>query len=167
MIRTISPHPGRGAGHDLRCNGGRAQRLDAANSGERAFTLIELMIVVAVVAILAAIAYPSYQKQIIKGSREAAESQLVELSNLQEKIFLNSSLYTGSVTAAYNGQSAGGLGVTSGTTSDGRYTLSLSPTTPSAAYTLTATPVATTSQAGDGNLTIDSTGNRLWGTASW
>ena len=146
---------------------GRPRRWRPAYATGSGFTLIELLIVVAVVAVLARIAYPSYVKQVVKSSRSAAQSQLVELSNLQERIFLNSNLYTGSVTTAYNAKSDGGLGVASGTTPDGRYALSLTPTTASAAFTLTATPVAGTTQEGDGNLTIDQTGKRLWGTTPW
>jgi len=141
--------------------------MDELRARQRAFTLIDLLIAVAVVAILVAIAYPSYRNQIIKSSRAGAQSQLIELANLQEKIFLNSSSYTGSVTNAYDGTSAGGLGITSGKTADGRYTLSLNPTSASAAYTLTATPVPGSTQDGDGNVTIDSSGKRLWGSKPW
>ena len=130
------------------------------------FTLLELMIVVAVIGILIKMAYPSYQNWIVRTSREAAESQLQQLANLEEKIFLNSSAYTTSVTTAYSGQSTGGLGLTSGTTVDGKYTITL-PGATATTFTLTATPVTGTSQVGDGNLTIDQTGNRLWGSASW
>jgi type IV pilus assembly protein PilE len=133
---------------------------------QQAFTLIELMIVVVVVGVLARIAYPMYVQQVVKGSRTAAQSQLLELSNLQEKIYLNSNLYTGSVTTAYNGKSDGGLGVTSGTTNDARYTLTLAPTTASSSFTLTATPDLGTSQDADGYLSIDSSGLRNWGSTS-
>ena len=49
------------------------------------FTLIELMIVVAVVAILVAIAYPSYQEQIRKSRRAQAKADLVEYAGLAER----------------------------------------------------------------------------------
>lgn len=64
----------------------------------RGFTLIELMIAVAVVAILTLIAYPSYVQYIVKGSRSAAQTELQELSSMQEKIYLNSNGYTGNLT---------------------------------------------------------------------
>jgi type IV pilus assembly protein PilE len=136
-------------------------------SKQRAFSLIELLIVIVVLGVLARIAYPQYLKQIVKASRQSAQSQLLELSNLQEKIFLNSSLYTGSVSNPYTGLSSGGLGITSSTTYDAKYSLALAPTTASTSYTLTATPVSGSSQDGDGNLSIDSTGKRLWGSANW
>lgn len=131
----------------------------------RGFTLVEAMIVVAIVAILASIALPSYQSHIKRSSRGAAQAQLVELAAVQEKIFLNSNAYASSVSDAYTGNATGGLGATGGKSLDRRYTLSV--TVSGASYTLTATPVAGTSQAGDGNLTIDSTGNRTWGSKSW
>lgn len=132
------------------------------------FTLIELMIVVTILAIIAAIAYPSYTSYLTRASREAAKGELLQLANLQEKIYLNSSSYATSVTAAYNGRSDGGLGKTSGKTDDGKYTLSISPTSgPTQSYTITATPISGTSQAGDGNITISSDGSRTWGATTW
>jgi len=130
----------------------------------RGYTLIELMIVVAIMAILAGIAYPSYTSYVTRASREACKSEMMQLQNLQEKIYLNSSGYATSITTAYNGNSSGGLGVTSGTTSDGKYTVTISPTSGASvqAYTITATPVSTSSQAGDGNITVASDGTRTW-----
>lgn len=126
------------------------------------FSLIELMVAVVIVAILAAIAVPSYSSYVVRGSRAAAQTQLLELAGLQEKIFLNSNAYTPSVAAAYNGTSAGGLGRTDGLTPDGKYTLSLDIVAPAQTFTLTATPVAGKSQAGDGTLTISENGQRCW-----
>ena len=134
-------------------------------STSRGFTLIELMIVVAIVAILTMLAYPSYLKYIVRTSREAAQSQLLELSTTEEKIFLNSNAYTSSVTGAYTGNAAGGLGVTSGNSSDGKYAISAAAATNT--FTLTATPVAGTTQVGDGNITINQSGARVWGSTTW
>jgi type IV pilus assembly protein PilE len=131
----------------------------------RGFTLIELVVTVAIVAILAAIALPSYRGYVTRGSREAVQSELVELAGVQEKIFLNSNAYTNSVTSAYTGASTGGLGVTTGRSRDTRYTLSA--TVAGASFTLTATPVTGSTQASDGNISIDSQGQRLWGSKTW
>src|SRR5688572_15664865 len=92
------------------------------------FTLIEILIVVALAAILLTVAYPSYRDYTVRSSRSAAQTELVELSSMQEKIYLNSNAYTNSVTAAYNGASTGGLGKTTGRTSDNKYTLALTVT---------------------------------------
>jgi type IV pilus assembly protein PilE len=131
----------------------------------RGFTLIELMMVLAVIAILSAISYPSYQRHIIRGNREAAKAELVQMSAQQEKIYLNSDAYTGSITAGYTGIATGGLGRTNGMTSNSKYTLNL--TTAAQSYTITATPVIGTIQAGDGILTISSDGSRTWGAITW
>src|SRR6185436_17585631 len=88
----------------------------------------------------------------------AAQTELVELSSMQEKIYLNSNAYTNSVTTAYNGNSNGGLGKTTGRTGDNKYTLSL--VVAGQSYVLTATPVAGTPQANDGAFSIASDGNR-------
>lgn len=125
------------------------------------FTLVELMITVTIVAILAAIAYPSYSSYVIRASREAVKSELLQLAAQQEKIYLNSSAYAISATTAYNGTSSGGLGRTSGLSADSKYTFSITPQTAGTqTYTLTATPVTPSSQAGDGNISIDSAGTR-------
>lgn len=137
------------------------------HANTRGFTLIELMITVAIVAILAAVALPSYSRYVIRAARVQAQTELLDLASLEEKIYLNSTAYTANVTTAYTGQAAGGLGRTSGSTNDGRYTLSLTLGTGAQSFVLTATPVATTSQVGDGNLTISETGQKLWGTKPW
>jgi len=143
-------------------------------SNQRGFTLIEMMIVVAIVGILAAVALPSYRNHIIRAARVQAQTELLELAGLQEKIFLNSNNYAFTVTAAYNGTAAGGLGRTSGQTNDGRYNLSLDITVPSQTFVLAATPAAGGTQVGDGTISISESGKRTCnptcgpqGSASW
>ena len=137
-----------------------------ARGREGGFTLIELMITVAVIGILAAIAVPSYARYTIRSSRQAVQSELVVLASIQEKIYLNSNAYASSVTTAYNGgSSTGGLGVPTGKSRDGKYTFSV--TAASATYTLTATPVVGSSQSADGALTINAAENRTWGSETW
>lgn len=133
------------------------------------FTLIELMIVVAIVGVLSAIALPSYRNYAIRASRNAAQTELLALAALQEKIYLNSNTYAYSVTRTYNGTASAtsGLGKTSGKTSDGKYSLGLDITAASQTYTLTATPVSGTTQATDGNISINQAGVRLWGSTNW
>ena len=133
--------------------------------GTRGFTLVELVVVIAIVAILAMLALPSYREYVIRSSRDAAKTELIELAGLQEKIFLNSSAFSTSISANYDGSAAGGLGSASAKTRDGRYDLSV--TVASASFTLTSTPVAGGSQAGDGDLTLDSEGRRTWGSMAW
>jgi len=57
------------------------------------FTLLELMIVVAIVTVLAAIAYPSYENQLKKGRRAAAQSYLMDLAQRQQQYLLDARAY--------------------------------------------------------------------------
>jgi type IV pilus assembly protein PilE len=60
----------------------------------KGFTLIELMITVAIVSILATVAYPSYNDFVIRSNRAEAPRELVRLANLQEQLFVDSRAYT-------------------------------------------------------------------------
>ena len=57
------------------------------------FTLIELMIAVAVVGILAAIAYPSYQTQVRKSRMSQAQADLLTVSQFMERCFASNNTY--------------------------------------------------------------------------
>lgn len=60
----------------------------------RGFTLIELMIVVVVVSIIIAIAFPSYTEQVRKGRRADAKAALAELSQFMERTLVENKTYT-------------------------------------------------------------------------
>jgi len=66
--------------------------------GYKGFTLIELMITVAIIGILAAIAYPSYIDQVRKSKRSDARSVLLEASNRQERYYTTQYEYADSMT---------------------------------------------------------------------
>lgn len=57
------------------------------------FTLIEVMIVVAIVGILAAVAYPSYQEHVRKAKRADAQAALMELSQFMERHYTSNGRY--------------------------------------------------------------------------
>lgn len=78
------------------------------------FTLIELMIVVAIIGILAAIAYPSYQDQIRKSRRADAMEALTMAAAMEERIFTEKNSYT-SVIGTIGGA----------TSAEGYYTISV------------------------------------------
>lgn len=60
---------------------------------QKGFTLIELMIVVAIVAILAAVAYPSYQDSITKAKRAEGRAALMEIMQQQERYYTQNNTY--------------------------------------------------------------------------
>lgn len=129
------------------------------------FTLIELIIVVTIVGILVSVALPSYRQYVVRASREAVQSEMLEYANLQEKIYLNSNAYSTSIIAAYNGTAGGGLGRNSGQSRDNKYNLTM--ISDGQTFMITATPVATSTQKGDGNITISHDGRKMWGEIPW
>lgn len=116
----------------------------------RGFTLIELMIAVAIVAILAAIALPSYQSYIIRGHRVAAQAQMMDIANREQQYFLANRSYANKATLESNGFS-----LPSEVSAKYTYDVTVgSGTVPS--FTITFTP--TGSQASDGALSLNSEG---------
>lgn len=123
------------------------------------FTLVEVMVVVAILSILAAFAWSSYQESVISSGRADAKSELNDTAQRLQRCFTANNTYSPadgvcSVVDELNG--AGGI------TSRGGYysiTANLTQTT----YVLTAAPVAGKRQAADtrcGSLTLNQAGQR-------
>lgn len=128
------------------------------------FTLTEVLIVVAVVAVLAAIAVPSYQDSIRKTRRSEGHSLLLEAAQLQERHFTEFGRYA--VTLA--SPSATPAPTTSNTTmvvdtnsENGYYTLSLPTASASATgFTINAAPQGAQASDSCGTLTLRHTGEK-------
>jgi len=116
---------------------------------QRGFTLIELMVVVAVIAILVAIAIPQYRQYTLKSNRPVGTACLVEAQRRVEDVFVHLNRYPTSLTGA-------GYSTASPTCGDqATYSIALSfPTCTNATtcYQIVATPHA--SQARDGSLRL-------------
>ncbi|MFK8027723.1 MAG: type IV pilin protein [Gammaproteobacteria bacterium] len=122
------------------------------------FTLIELMIVVAIVSILASVAYPSYQNHIMKTNRTDAMANMLELSSRLERLYTESGNYGAADTAslAFDTSPNDGGAV--------RYNFTMVPAGGTAAartsYTLIATPTSIQDDTTCGALRITSTGDK-------
>ncbi|RFF27322.1 MULTISPECIES: type IV pilin protein [unclassified Wenzhouxiangella] len=114
---------------------------------ERGFTLIELMITIAILAIIVAIALPSYQAQVEKGRRADAVTSLMETAQQLERCFTRTSTYENCVSSPEDSQ-------------DGYYTITVADEATS--YTVTATAKSDGPQSGDdcSPFTLDDEGNK-------
>lgn len=119
------------------------------------FTLIEVLVTVAIVAILAAIAIPNYSQYVERTRRTDAQEKLLDMAAQMERWFFNQNQYTNDV------EKIGGA-----LSTDGYYSVAISGTgtAPFTKYLLTATPVTGEAQSKDTEctkFTIDNTGQRL------
>ena len=60
----------------------------------RGVTLLELMIVVVIISILAAVAYPNYRQYVARAKRNEAKAALLQIATLQERFYLQNNTYT-------------------------------------------------------------------------
>ncbi|WP_372865304.1 type IV pilin protein [Spongiibacter sp.] len=118
------------------------------------FTLIELMITVAIIAILAAVALPSYQNYVVRANRTAAANFVMEVANMQERYYLDKRQYAADMTA---------LGAAMPTEISDSYTITTTAnnlaTPPS--YSISAAPKAGQASSDScGTLTLNSKGEK-------
>lgn len=148
----------------MRTAGKVANRFGAARK-QPGFSLIEVMVVVAVLGILAGIGFPSYQDYVRRGHRSSAQQLIMEIATKQGQYILDARAYTDIIGAGTTGLNiANRDGWTCTTTSaapqcsNSYYTLAITvdnaATPPS--FTMTATAIGT--QVPDGNLTYNNTG---------
>lgn len=124
------------------------------SSSQQGFTLIELMITVAIVAILVSIAVPSYRQYVIRANRAAAKEAMMDIANRQQQFLLAHRSYADKSTFE-------ATGYTLPSELGSHYTWAMGPiagmvSRPS--FEITFTPIG--SQSSDGPITLDSQGRK-------
>src|SRR5262245_53457598 len=112
-------------------------------------TLIELVIVVIIVGVLAAIAIPSYRQYVIKGNRRAAQALMMDIANRERQYFIGNREFASKADLAYALPAE----------VSNNYTYDITPVagTPPT-FTITFTAIG--GQVSDGNLTLTSEGDK-------
>lgn len=116
------------------------------------------MITVAVVAILAAVAFPSYQQYVIRGKRAAAQAEMMDIANRQQQFLLANRSYASKATLE-----ASGYALPTEVSANYTYDITLDA---GAVPRFTITFTAKGSQASDGPLSLTSEGVKT-PTAKW
>ena len=121
------------------------------------FSLIELMIAIAIVGIIAAVALPSYQESVRKGNRTDGQATLLEVASRMERYYYDNNSYTTDMTDIGYGSAADVA------SSENHYQISISAPTAecpiATCYALSA--VAQNNQTKDGDLSLNSLGEKL------
>jgi type IV pilus assembly protein PilE len=133
------------------------KRLRDSNTG---FTLVELMIVVVIVGVLTMVAYPAYQGFVAKAKRGETQSYLMHVAQAQHLYFNDARTYA---------ETAAELNVEASERVGNNYliTFTITTTTPPPTFSITATPVTGTTQANDGILSINNTGEKTHKGVAW
>lgn len=133
----------------------KTMKLASTTNRSLGFSLIELMITVAIVGILAAVAYPTYTSFVLSSNRSEGQRELLNLANLQEETFIDRRSYTTDMTA---------LGMTADPhiTEFGSYSIDATTASNGATFILTATARGSqTSDSGCTALTVNEAGQKL------
>ena len=117
----------------------------------RGLTLIEILIVLAIIAVLGTIALPNYQEYIRRGHQSDAMIALQQLANEQEQFYFDNNRYSANFVS---------IGVPE-RSPDGYYTLTLASVS-TTMYVARASPVGSTGVTGPGWFEIRSNGRKSW-----
>lgn len=132
---------------------------------QKGFNLIELMVVVVIIGILAAVGIPGYQSHIAKGNRAAAQSFMMDIANREKQYFLDARNYTSDLATLFATPTSAAAVPADVIRHYASITIAVSSAPPT--FTITATPTSS-QQSGDGALTLDSAGSKtLRGNPGW
>jgi type IV pilus assembly protein PilE len=124
--------------------------VNGSQGKHKGFTLVELVVAIAIIGILASIALPNYLEYTKKGRRAAAQAHLMDVAQRQQQYLLDNRSYAAALST---------LSLTTPGDVSAYYTITIeaADATPPT-FTVTATPVSGSAQAGDATLTLDNTG---------
>ena len=137
----------------------------------KGFTLVEVMIVVAIMGIIAAVAIPQYKQYVVRGNRAAAQAFMMDVANREKQYLLDARTYA--YVPDLSTLTNNPLTMTAPTNVTGNYTIAICIDSTAAAcstassppyFNITATPIVGKPQASDGSLTLDDSGAK---TGTW
>ncbi len=125
-------------------------------------TLIELLITIAIIGILAAVAFPSYTDYVVRSNRSEGQRELIRIANLQEQYYSDRRNYTSVLTQL-------GLNASPFVTDNGHYSISAVVSNVNGTFTLTATAQSTQSSrdAACSPMTVTETGAKTPTSSCW
>lgn len=127
-------------------------------SKQKGFSLIEIMVVVVIVGILAAVAIPNYQNYVVKGNRAAAQAFMVDVANRQKQYLLDARSYAPNLATLYN-VSTDAAAVPADVLKHYSGCCAIAVVASPPSFTITATPTSP-GQTSDGALTLTSDGTK-------
>jgi type IV pilus assembly protein PilE len=125
-------------------------------NSSKGFNLVELMVVVAIIGILAAVAIPQYSQYVVRGNRSAAQAFMMDVANREKQYLLDARIYAPVAAAA----DFTALGISVPPEVGRNYTITVATVDAPPSFIITAATVAGSkqAQANDGNLTLTDTG---------
>lgn len=126
------------------------------NANESGFTLIEVMIVVAILGLLSTIAFPSYQSYVARGKRAEARAEVLKAEGWLERYFTENNRYSDTPTSTVNAAFSSRFGAVPAT-GGANYNITLAVT--NSTYTVTATPTGSMTGDACGTYTKTHTGS--------
>lgn len=128
---------------------------------QKGFSLLEIVVVVAIIGMLVAIAVPSYRNYVIKTKRGEMKTSLMEIAqSLQRYQVANKSFANVKNSSQFATLTTSGQGYP--LAGDAVYTVKLEPNENNRDWVLKATPIAGLSQKDDGDIMLNNKGHKCW-----